>query len=207
MNNKLGCYSAILVGLTTFVFSIAILFDNSWFSQFISLILSWFYVLLTCSFYKNTASDRNSVSLGGVAFAVMYATIINVVYFTQVTTVANNTASETALLVLSYSNIGSLFFNLDMLGYGLMSLSTFLIGIAMIPKDKTDKWLRTLLMIHGIFLISSLALPILNVFKDNSDSSNSTGSFALLFWCAYFIPVAILSAIHFQREFKKPIIA
>jgi len=203
MNNKLGFYSAILVGVTTLVFAISILLGNSWISYFISMILSRGYVLLTCSFCTRTENDRKSVSLGGVAFAVIYAAIIDVVYFTQLSTVANKTASESALRVLSYSNIGSLFFNLELLGYGIMSLSTFLIGIAMIPKNKADKWLKALLMIHGIFLISSIALPILNVFKDGSKSSTIIVSLVLLFWCIYFISISILSAIHFRLELKK----
>jgi hypothetical protein len=141
-------------------------------------------VLLSCSFYTKTNSDRKSVSLGGVAFAIIYTTIISVVYFTQISTVANNAASESALRVLSYSNIGSLFFNLELFGYGTMSLSTFLIGIVMIPNNKTDKWLRALLVIHGIFLLC-IALPILNVFKDISESSTMIGSLISLFWCIY----------------------
>ena len=202
VNNTLGFYSAISVGLTIFIFAISILLANVWVSYFICMILAWSFVLMTCSFYSKTTSDRSSVSLGGVAFAIIYATIISVVYFTQISTVANNTASESALRVLSYSNIGSLFFNLELFSYGMMSLSTFFIGIAMIPNNKTDKWLKALLVIHGIFLVC-IALPILNVFKDSSSSSTIIGSLISLFWCAYFIPVAILAAIYFHRELKK----
>lgn len=202
LNNTLGYYSAISVGVTTLIFAISILLANSWVSYFICMLLSWSYVLLSCSFYTKTNSDRKSVSFGGVAFAIIYTTIISVVYFTQISTVANNAASESALRVLSYSNIGSLFFNLELFGYGMMSLSTFLIGIVMIPNNKTDKWLRALLVIHGIFLLC-IALPILNVFKDSSESSTMIRSLISLFWCIYFIPVAILSAKHFQRELKE----
>jgi hypothetical protein len=201
-NNTLGFYSAISVGLTTLIFAISILLANVWVSYFICMILSWSYVLLSCSFYSKTNIDRTSVSLGGVAFAIMYATIISVVYFTQISTVANNTASESALRVLSYANIGSLFFNLELFGYGMMSLSTFLIGIAMIPKNRTDTWLKALLVIHGIFLVC-IALPILNVFKDSSAGSTMTGSLISLFWCAYFIPVAILAVKHFHKELQE----
>lgn len=46
-----------------------------------------------------------------------------------------------------------LFFSLDLLGYALMSLATFFAGLTVEPKDKPSKWLRALLMIHGVFFI------------------------------------------------------
>jgi hypothetical protein len=82
----------------------------------------------------------------------------------------------------------------------MMALSTFLIGISMVTKSKSDKWLKTLLMIHGIFLISGMALPMLNVFSSSLEGSDIFGIIALTVWCIYFIPIAILSAIHFKRQ-------
>lgn len=199
MNKKLGFYSAVLVGITTLLFAISMLIGNLSLAYFVCMILSWGYILLTCAFYTETRDDRKSVALGGVAFGCLYGVLINVVYFTQLTTVANKTASENAIQVLSYQSLGSLFFNFDLFGYGMMALSTFLVGVSMVTKNKNDKWLKALLMIHGIFLISCIGMPILNIFKDSGDSSSFVGTIALLIWCIYFIPVAILSAVHFRK--------
>jgi len=199
MNRKLGFYSAALVGITTLLFAISMLIGSSSLAYFVCMILSWGYILLTCAFYTETIDDRKSVALGGVAFGCLYGVLINIVYFTQLTTVAHKTASANALQVLSYQSLGSLFFNFDLFGYGMMALSTFLIGVSMIAKNKNDKWLKALLMIHGIFLISCVALPILNVFKDSGGGSSFAGTLALLVWCIYFIPAAILSAVHFRK--------
>ncbi|GMQ64654.1 hypothetical protein [Vallitalea maricola] len=199
MNRKLGFCSAILVGITTMLFAISMLIGNLSLAYFVCMILSWGYILLTCAFYTETINDRKSVALGGVAFGCIYGVFINVVYFTQLTTVANKTAPENAIQLLSYQSLGSLFFNYDLFGYGMMALSTFLVGISIITKSKNDKWLKSLLMIHGVFLISCIGMPILNVFN-NSENSTSAGTIALLIWCIYFIPIAIFSAIHFRKE-------
>lgn len=200
MNKKLGFYSSILIVITTLIFAIAIITRNSSLSYFICILLSWGYMLLSCLFYTETVEDRKAISLGAIVFACLYGALINVVYFTQLTTVTYSELSENALKILWYESIGSLFFNLDLFGYGMMALSTFLIGISMVTKSKSDKWLKTLLMIHGIFLISGMALPMLNVFSSSLEGSDIFGIIALTVWCIYFIPIAILSAIHFKRQ-------
>lgn len=36
-------------------------------------------------------------------------------------------------------------------------------------------------------------------FKDSGDGSAIAGTIALIGWCIYFIPVAILSVVHFRK--------
>lgn len=200
MNSKLGFYSAVIVSITTLLFGISMIVGNPSLGYLVCMILSWGYILLTCAFYTETIEDRKSVALGGVVFGGIYGVLINIVYFTQLTTVDNKTATENVIQVLSYQSIGSLFFNLNLFGYGMMALSTFLVGISINSRSKIDKWLKTLLMVHGIFLISSIAMPILNLFQNSGDSSALIGIIALLIWCIYFIPIAILAAIYFRNK-------
>ena len=87
-------------------------------------------------------------------------------------------------------------FNYDQLGYGLMSLATFFAGLTIMPRTKADKWLKCLLMIHGVFFISCLVMPMLGVFR--ADSPAWIGVAVLEFWCLYFCPVSILSFMHFS---------
>ena len=133
-----------------------------------------------------------------LAFAVIYATLILIVYYTQCTTVANEKLSEGAAKVLDYSRMG-LMFNLDLLGYGIMALSTFFIGLTV--DSKTDKALKMLLLIHGVFFISCFTMPMLGIFANAGGSeSNSVGGYiALEIWCAYFLPISILSYLHFKK--------
>ena len=136
-----------------------------------------------------------------MAFACLYGVFINLVYFTQLTTVANKTASTEVLKILSYQSLGSLMFNLDLFGYGMMAISTLLIGIAINPKNKSDKWLKALLMIHGIFAPACVIMPMLNIFNSHMGASGDfIGIIVLLIWCIYFIPIGILSIAHFKKN-------
>lgn len=91
----------------------------------------------------------------------------------------------------------NLFFSFDLLGYALMSLATFFAGLTVCPRSRTDRWLRALLLIHGVFFISCLLIPMPGVFR--ADSPAWIGTAVLEFWCAYFCPVAVLSRRYFQK--------
>lgn len=206
MNVKLGLISSYLMILTIFIFAITLISGNAWLSYFSSMIFSWGYVLFLCSLYDEIKKERKSVFFGGMAFSIMYATIISVVYFTQISTVANNAGPENVISVLDYSNIGSLFFNIDLLGYGLLSFSTFLVGVAIISVSKVDKYLKGLLIFHGIFLFPLILLPVFDVFNNIDEGSEVFGVLSLLFWCIYFIFIAILALVHFNKKHNKRVI-
>lgn len=88
-------------------------------------------------------------------------------------------------------------FNYDLLGYGIMALATFFAGLTIKPQKKADRWLKNLLLIHGVFFISCLIVPMLGVFK--ADGPAWVGVAALEFWCLYFCPISVLSLLHFAR--------
>ena len=100
----------------------------------------------------------------------------------------------------NYSKFG-LIFNYDLLGYGVMALSTFFTGLSMKPKNKTDKWLRALMLIHGVFYFSCTFMPMTGMFaKMSSGGDGIGGRLALVAWCVYFLPIGILSFIHFKKD-------
>ncbi|APF27781.1 putative membrane protein [Clostridium sporogenes] len=201
MNIKSGFYSAMAVTITTFLFAVGMIIGNDTASYFVCMLLSWGYILLTCSFAVEVTHERKALAYGGMAFACLYGVFINLVYFTQLTTVANKTASTEVLKILSYQSLGSLMFNLDLFGYGMMAISTLLIGIAINPKNKSDKWLKALLMIHGMFTPACVIMPMLNIFNSHMGASGDfIGIIVLLIWCIYFIPIGILSTVHFKKN-------
>jgi hypothetical protein len=200
MNRKLGFYASAIVTITVVLFATGILTGSSNLSYSVCLVLTWGYILTVCGFIPEVAVDKKALAYGSLAFACLYGVLIDIVYFTQLTTVLNLTASEEVLKVVSYQSLGSLFFNLNLFGYGMMAVSTFLIGLALTPADRADKALKALLMIHGIFLFPCVLFPVLNVFNAGMRNGGvDIGSVVLLFWCAYFTPVGILSALHFKR--------
>lgn len=128
----------------------------------------------------------------------MYAVLIMLVYFAQLTTVRLSQLSQQASQILDYKNFG-LFFSYDLLGYAFMALATFFIAFSIRATTKPDKWLKALLMIHGIFAVSCVIMPILGLFKADMANGKLFGVLVLEFWCAYFTPICILSYLHFKK--------
>lgn len=94
----------------------------------------------------------------------MYAVFILMVYFAQTTVVHLNLLNDREAVFLDFSRSGLMFYY-DLLGYGLMALSTFFTGLTVTVKDKADRWLKSLLIVHGLFFFSCFFLPILGVFQ------------------------------------------
>ena len=102
--------------------------------------------------------------------------------------------------LLEFGKFG-LIFNYDLLGYGVMALSTFFTGLSMKPKNKLGSCLRTLMMIHGVFYFSCTFMPITGMFvRVSSGGDGIGGRLALVAWCVYFLPIGILSFFHFKEQ-------
>jgi len=158
------------------------------------------YIMMITGFHYESV-ERFQVSANlGMVFSVIYAVLIFLVYFAQVTTVRLEEMSEEAVKILDYQR-GGLLFNYDLLGYGMMALSTFFTGLSIKSDSKTDKWMKYLMMMHGIFFIGCFIMPMTGVFTNMASGENSNGgTIALLFWCAYFLPIGVLSFRHFGKE-------
>ena len=174
MISKIG--SAIVI-VTVFLFALFLIIDFPMGYYFVCLILPIGFIIMTAGLQNESEGDRKVAANIGLILAAVYSTFIMFVYFTQLTTVNNEQLNEQATNLLKFGKFG-LIFNFDLLGYGVMALSTFFTGLSMKPSNKTDKWLKALLMIHGVFYFSCTFMPIT--------------------WCVYFLPVGILSFIHFR---------
>ena len=187
-----------IVTVTVFLFAIFLIIDFSMGSYFVSLILPAGFIMMTAGLHNECEGDCKVAANTGLILAAVYSTIIMLVYYSQLTTVNNEQLNEQASKLLEFNKFG-LIFNYDLLGYGVMALSTFFTGLSMKPRDKADKWLRALLMIHGVFYFSCTFMPITGMFaKMSSDGSGIGGRIALVVWCAYFLPIGILSYLHFH---------
>lgn len=189
-----------IVAATVFLFAMFLIINYSMGSFFVCLILPIGFIMMTAGLHGECEDDRKVASNIGLILAAVYATLIMLVYFTQLTTVNNEQLNEQATNLLDFSKFG-LIFNYDLLGYGVMALSTFFTGLSMKPKNKTDKWLRALMIIHGVFYFSCTFMPITGMFaKMSSDGEGIGGRLALVAWCVYFLPVGILSFLHFRKR-------
>ena len=202
MNKAIASIGAMIVSISVLLFAVCMLIQFNFGSYFVCMLLPIGYIMMTAGFCDESDEKHRVAANVGMAFAVIYAVMILLVYFAQTTAVRLGSLDEQAMKILDYSR-GGLFFSYDLLGYGMMALSTFFVGLTIDAKNKADKWLKYLLMIHGVFFFGCFIMPMTGVFSSMSNGENSIGGVvALEFWCAYFIPVGVLSMIHFRKGSK-----
>ncbi len=202
MNRTIAKVGSAAVTVTVFLFALFLLVDYSLGSYFVCIILPIGFIMMTAGLQSECESDRKVAANIGMVLAAVYAVFIMLVYFTQLTTVNNEQLNEQASKLLKFNSYG-LIFNFDLLGYGVMALSTFFTGLAIKPKNKSDKWLRALMMIHGVFYLSCTFMPMTGIFTKISSGGNGLGGrLALVAWCVYFLPIGILAFVHFGKKEK-----
>lgn len=203
MNQTLSKLGARITTVTVALFALFITMDFTFGSYFVCMILPMGYVMTAAGFAHECDDDRKVAANIGMIFAAVYMTLILLVYYSQTTSVTLENLTEQAQKILDYKN-GGLMFNYDLLGYGMMALSTFFIGLTIKPVNKKDKWLKALMMIHGVFFLSCFIMPMTGMFLSMADGNGGNGgSIALLFWCLYFLPIGVLSSMHFCGEESK----
>ena len=193
MNRKIGMTASIVNVTAVGIFALSMLTGSTFLSYLSSMFIALSFVPMMCTFCFYAGSDRRVAGIIAVGFSAMYAAIILLVYFAQLTTLRLDSLTEQAAHLLDFQKFG-LFFNYDMLGYALMALSTFFAGLTLSKKS----WLKSLLMVHGIFFISCLIIPMLGIFS--ADGNPLIGVIVLETWCIYFIPVGILSYRFFKNS-------
>ena len=199
MNRKIGIYSSVINVCAVIGFALFMLVGSDFGSYLVCMFIAFSFVPMMCAFSSYTTPDNKVLGYTSMIFSGIYAVMILLVYFAQVTAVRLDGLSGQAMHIINYSKFG-LFFSYDLLGYGLMALSTFFAGLTIVPKTKLDKWLRWLLVIHGVFFISCLIIPMLGLFSAEMQGANWIGIAVLEFWCVYFIPVDVLSFLHFKSK-------
>ena len=200
MNRQIAKIGAATVTVTVFLFAVCLIADFLFGSYLVCMFLPIGYIMTAAGFQQESSADRRVAANTGLILAAVYAVLILLVYFAQTTTVQLEELNEQAARVLDYRK-GGLLFNYDLLGYGMMALSTFFIGLSLQADGKADKWLKCLLMLHGVFFLGCFFLPMTGMFTHIADGgSGKGGTYALLFWCAYFLPIGILSYLHFDKK-------
>jgi len=198
MNRKIGMTVSLVNAAAVAGFACSMLVGTNFGSYLSSIFIALSFVPMICSYAFYAKKEKKLAGIVAAGFAVMYATLISLVYFAQMTTVQTGGLTAQAAALLDFQQFG-LFFNYDMLGYALMALSTFFVGLTVCVKSKTDKWLKALLLIHGVFFITCFILPMLGLFTPDMAGTEWIGTAVLEFWCVYFIPISILSFLYFSK--------
>ncbi len=200
MNKVISKTGAAIVAASVFLFAAFLIADFLFGSYVVCMFLPIGYIMMSVGFQNESDRKHRVAANVGVVFAAVYAVLILLVYFAQTTSVRLEELNDQASRILDYRR-GGLLFNYDLLGYGMMALSTFFTGLSIKAVRKEDRWLKYLLMIHGVFFIGCFVMPMTGVFTNMaSGSSGKGGTIALLVWCAYFFPIGILAFRHFGKE-------
>ena len=202
MNKTVSRIGAAVVAVTVFLFAVCLIINFTFGSYIVCMFLPIGYIMMAAGFHHESTDDRKAVSMIGMVLSAVYAMLILLVYFAQTTSVQLGGLSEEALGILDFRR-GGLIFNYDLLGYGMMALSTFFIGLSFTAGSREEKWLKSLMMIHGIFFIGCFIMPMTGVITGMANGKTSNGGvIALVCWCAYFLPVGVLAYRHFGRQHK-----
>jgi len=200
MNRQIPRIGAAIVSVTVFLFAVFLIVDFSFGSYFVCMLLPLGYIMMAAGLQREADDDRKVAANVGLVFSAVYATLILLVYFAQITSVRLDGLGDDALRVLDFRRCG-LLFNYDLLGYGMMALSTFFLGLSIRAKNRGDLWLKRLLTLHGLFFISCFLLPITGMFAGMAGGgAGRGGAIALVIWCAYFLPVGLLAWRHFGPD-------
>jgi hypothetical protein len=207
MNKKIGIYSSMITFSAVLSFFICMLLGlilqnddiHKMGSSLSSIFIAFGFVSMICSFNMYANKDNKLLGLIALSFSIMYAILIVIVYYAQITTIRLMSLSEEIAGLLDYSKFG-LFFNYNLLGYSFMSLSTFFIGFKLETKNRQENILRYLLCIHGIFFVGCFTMPIFGIFNATMNGGEIIGTIVLGFWCIYFMPVCFLSYKYFKEK-------
>lgn len=199
MNRKIGMISSAIHLCSALGFVLCLLIGSSFGNYLFGMFTALSFIPLMCAFSIYCRSDNRASSYIAMAFACIYTVIILLVYYANVTTVRLDSLNRQAYQMISTQEFG-LFFNYDLLGYGIMSLAAFFAGLTIEGSTKSQVWLKRLLLIHGLFFVSSLLIPMLGLFSSDSRQSARIGPIIQAFWCIYFSAVDLLSFRYFKMQ-------
>ena len=173
-----------IVAVTVLLFAVCMIVKCHFGSYLVCMLLPIGYIMMAAGFHHECCEEQRVSANIGLVFSAIYAVLIFMVYFAQITSVRLEDLNEQAIRILNYQR-GGLLFNYDLLRYGMMALSTFFIGLSIQGDSHSDKWLKGLMMVHGIFFISCFIMPMTGVFTSTATGETGNGgTIALLIWCA-----------------------
>ncbi len=125
-----------------------------------SLFLGSAFLVLVVSIHQLAPADKRIWSHTALVFATIYATLISIVYFVQLTLVAPRMAQgqTEGIEVFLFVPFDSFLYAVDILGYSFMSLST-LFAAQVFTGGGLERVVRLFLLANGL-LVPFLALQL-----------------------------------------------
>lgn len=151
------------------------------------------YVVALIAVHDTIPAEKKIWSHIAIAFAIMYATYVNLNYVVQLATVIPRSLAGTLddVKILDQTP-HSLFWDVDGLGYICMGISTFFLAFAF-PRGDSQRWLRRFLIANG--LVAPL-ISLVYFYPEFSIALLLMGSPWIVTTCGSLL----LLAIYFRKE-------
>ena len=115
-----------------------------------SLLLALSFVVLMASVYLYASGSRKINALVALCFALIYAVLVSIVYFTELVVVIPAIfAGQAEKFSLLLPGPNSFMISLDALGYAMMSLST-LFAYPVFSGSSVETWTRRAFLANGL---------------------------------------------------------
>ena len=156
---QLGFWSAITSTLLVLVAGITATASIQPFATIIGFLLTSSFLVLMACVHSYAPEDRKVFSLVGLSFAVIYATLISVNYFIQLTFVNQHIFDVS---IFEMTNPQSMMWVIEVLGYFFMGLATLFAALVFNSKriESLIKWLFVANGILGILTPIGYALNL-----------------------------------------------
>jgi len=159
--SQLGFWSATTATLLVVVAGITATASIQPFATVVGFLLTLSFLVVMACIHSYASEERKVFSLVGLSFAIIYATLISVNYFIQLTFVRQTTFDAS---VFDMTNNQSMMWVIEVLGYFFMGLST-LFAAPVFGSGRVESLVKWLFVANGILGILTpigyaLNLPI-----------------------------------------------
>ena len=158
---QLGFWSAIVATLLVAVAGITATASIQPFATVVGFLLTSSFLVVMACIHTYASDEKKVFSLVGLSFAIIYATLISVNYFIQLTFVRQTTFDVS---IFDMTNSQSMMWVIEILGYFFLGLST-LFAAPVFGSGKVERLVKWLFVVNGILGILTpigytLNLPI-----------------------------------------------
>ena len=198
--NQVGFWSAVLttVAIVVWVFITAInaFVPLHFWVNFSALLIAPSFLILMVSIHASVPRGKKLWTQIALAFSIIYTVIIGQNYFLQMTVVRQNPLAF-EVLTMDPNRKDSVFWALEILGYGFMSLAALFVSLAF-QNVGIERWIRGLFIVNGIFAMIAAVGFVLTANPLHIVSLLSVGV-----WSITFPSATTLLAILFRRAEPK----
>jgi len=142
----MGFWSATISTLLVAVAGITATASFQPFATIIGFLLTSSFLVVMACIHCYASDDRKVFSLIGLSFAIIYATLISMNYFIQLTIVRQSTFD---ISIFDMTNPQSMMWVIEVLGYFFMGLST-LFAAPVFESGRTESLVKWLFVANGI---------------------------------------------------------